>query len=1167
LTQPTPPQYRSSSSVAKRPTIFIDVNDPRAKKGKLGIIQSRSGAEIEIVNTSAGMSLSALYSDFGITSGAINGTEDKNAPLTFGQISSTLTQEGYTTGGYLNTIQNPNAPDAVTNLVAAWVGSTLHITFDFDTTAKENGYFKDFIITLTPTGGTAQSIYITTINTSSVHQVYDFTLAANGSLFGFYQTNFSSLSIVSQDAFLNQSLPTTITPPVWSNGLPTPYITKTSITNGYQITTTYLDSNNSPVSPAALPTNPNLNYVDIEEYVDTAGSISVLGLDVTNLPSSLFSNLTFTQVSLSSLNPVTIYTATTDIRYVRAKFTDVMGSGTGTYSNIIQVIPTPVAVVNTKLPTDVSNVSASFSTGTTADGAGNDVLVTATIPTDGNAGNSFIVKLIPTEAPTLSGSFYFYPPSISIPQEFVVNSTDIFAQFGKYYSSYTGYVISVSSVGNKSVTGTEIPRFTRTSTLSSYVPQATLSNVLSGYTVQFNLGQSGASYGEVYQFFSNPVWFTTGDIPDYIDADWVSQGASGSNTITVDNLMLENGGYPMPSGSLPYAGYQITGNGIPPYTWITGINGNGPNYQLTLSNNLTSNASGRYHMQALVYSGTGPANVFLDYYSTVYVVVAYYDDYGDRSENSAVFQATPVNPATSVISNAIQVGSGGSIYVGSSATTGSRIVLGPSGIKGPDGTSAYSGIFAFDYGSTANTAASTAIITNPSAGSYTFETTNAKIADWSINSNQIQNTLGTASNYVGLSATGTYSFWAGSATSGGDANAAFTVTPTGVVTAKKMQLIGDGTSSTNLISAGTFSITNAGVLNATGANISGTINIGGLSTFSGNVAINNGASIYARTFGPSSGQGMVINYNGLSAYDAAGAQTTSISAGASSGSPTFTTSNALIGNWIIGSTTIKSQNKGITLDAANDQIIISGPISGGVDQDTYETIISANGTYVIEAGPKGSTPNFSVAPNGTMTAHNATIDGTISATGSSYSITMDPNNQYLSFASVSGGSSTIQGLVYTSGSAIVMQPGTQKNYTISSSNPGYIGGTMVTGVPYIVLDKANGVVQMGINLDSTKTYNINGVNYNFTPNQFIAFGPQGMHMSSPPYIGNLTDTLAGNANVNYDSFVRTIIQSPYPYMNTSGDSEIATGYAIYYGNGTSPIGSSSGLVGDIWLEY
>ena len=1136
------------------------------------MIQSRSGSEIEIVNTDAGRSISALYSDLGITSGAIGAIEDRNAPLSFASAASILNANSLIGLGDIGVITNPNAPDPVTNLAASWSGSTLVVTFDFDTTLSENQYFKDFIITLTPTGGTAESVYVTTVNTSSPHQTYNFTLAANGTLFGFYQTNFSSLSVVTSDAFQNKSVAVTITPPVWSNGLPTPYITKTSITNGYQITTTYLDSNNSPVSPAALPTNPNLNYVDIEEYVDTAGSINALGLDPTNIPSSLFTNLSFTQVSLSSLNPVTIYTATTATRYVRAKFTDVMGSGTGSYSNIVQVIPSPIAVVNTKTPTDVSSVSASFSTGTNANGSGNDILVTATVPTDGNAGNSFIIKLIPTAAPTLSASFYFYPPIITTPQKFVINSTDIFAQFGTHYSSYTGYVISVSSVGNKSVTGTAIPLFTRTSSLASYTPQYTVSNVLDGYSVQFNLGQLGASYGEVYQFFSNPTWLTAGDIPDYIDATQSSGGVSGSNTITVSNLSLENGEYPIPSGTLPYAGYQITGNGIPPYTWITGINGSGPTYQLVLSNNLTSNASGSYHMQSLVYSGSGPANVFLNYYSTVYGAVAYYDDYGDRSLNSSTFQAAPVNPATSVISNAVQVGSGGSIYVGSSATTGSRIVLGPSGIKGPDGTSAYSGIFAFDYGSTANTAASTAIITNPSAGSYTFETTNAKIADWSINSNQIQNTLGTSSNYVGLSATGTYSFWAGSATSGGDANAAFTVTPTGVVTARKMQLIGDGTSSTNLISAGTFSITNAGVLNATGANISGTINIGGLSTFSGNVAINSGASIYARTSGPSSGQGMVINYNGLSAYDGSGVQTTSISAGAASGTPTFTTSNALIGNWSIASTTIKSQNKGITLDAANDQIVISGPISGGVDQDTYETIISANGTNVIQSGPKGSS-NFAVTPAGYMTANNANISGTVSATGSSYKITMDPNNQYIGFGPTpsSGNSFVPNGLIYTRGTNIIMEPTSTPTYDANGGLNSY--GLITSGSPALILQNPSGStpnIVMGISLTTAQQASIAYVtgSKTYAPplNQYVSVGPSGVQISAPEYSGHLTQTISAGNGGGGDPFIRTIIYNPSGAQHgTAGN--MATGFAVYYINGSVPSSGHTGLIGDIWLEY
>jgi hypothetical protein len=61
-------------------------------------------------------------------------------------------------------------------------------------------------------------------------------------------------------------------------------------------------------------------------------------------------------------------------------------------------------------------------------------------------------------------------------------------------------------------------------------------------------------------------------------------------------------------------------------------------------------------MQAKVYDGIGPANVFSQYHSSIYVVVVFYSKYNTRSKSSLVLVASPTNPSVSVISNAIQVG-------------------------------------------------------------------------------------------------------------------------------------------------------------------------------------------------------------------------------------------------------------------------------------------------------------------------------------------------------------------------------------------------------------------------------------------------------------------------------------------------------------------------------
>jgi len=334
LAETTPPEYRSSNSVAKRPTLFIDVNDPRAKRGKLGIVQGRSGVEIQLVNTDAGMTVAALQSNYGVTSGQINAIEDQYAPITGEQIAA---QTNAITGTIV-------APDGITNLAAIWVGSTLELTWTFDATASTNKYVSGFYIKFTQ-GTVNTGVIQHTINLTSSNQGYNLTQGANSAIFGIPQTSFDAITVYAQDVYGNNGASETITSPIYDSGLPVPYIVATSVISGYSISTTYIGNtapfNGTAVSPPTLPTSANFNYVDIEEYVDTAGTI-VSGSDPTNVPLSALTGKTFTQVSLSKLNPATIFTSTTDTRYVRAKFTDSLGAGTGTYSNIYKLLHLPL---------------------------------------------------------------------------------------------------------------------------------------------------------------------------------------------------------------------------------------------------------------------------------------------------------------------------------------------------------------------------------------------------------------------------------------------------------------------------------------------------------------------------------------------------------------------------------------------------------------------------------------------------------------------------------------------------------------------------------------------------------------------------------------------------------------------------------------------------------
>ena len=651
-------------------------------------------------------------------------------------------------------------------------------------------------------------------------------------------------------------------------------------------------------------------------------------------------------------------------------------------------------------PSGVTNASAAFG-GT----SGRDIVVSYTLPTidpaDPNALISLKVKLIPTDQPTQSG--FFYHTVVSGETNFTIPQNLIFAQFGNYFSSYSGSVYGVSQYGTESTSVANISTFTRANPLVGVIPVASVSNVIDGYTVNFNFSGTAATIAEVYQFFVDPTPLKNLniDIQDYLDATFASGGLSGGNTLVLNNWLGDSGTtYDIPN---VFVGGIITGNGVPSNTYVQSLSGSGSSRTVTLSKNLTSQASGNYHIQNLVYRGTTAANVFLNLYQTVYVLVVFYDDYDNNSSPSINYLATPTNPTTSVISNAVQIGSGGAIYVGVSKDTGSRIVLGPSGNKGPDGTSAYSGIFAFDYGATSGSSASTAIITNPSASSYTFETTNAKIADWVINSQYIQNTLGSSSNYVGLSASAPngYSFWAGSSTSGGDASAKFSVTPQGKVSARDIVIYGSGNNSDTLLSAGAyFTVKGDGTVNASNATISGHLNVSQSSTFNSDITLGSNAYLVA---GSLTGAGVIVSQAGITANNSSHIPTTQITASpmgttSDGNSITFSTNAAYLGStsgagnpWIV--TNGKIYSGVISLDSANQSITINTTLNGVSNPNSgVQLKWGASDSAAIKVGDlsSGGTPQFYVTHGGALYATNATVSGNVTAN----SFTIDANNYW-----------------------------------------------------------------------------------------------------------------------------------------------------------------------------
>jgi hypothetical protein len=171
-------------------------------------------------------------------------------------------------------------------------------------------------------------------------------------------------------------------------------------------------------------------------------------------------------------------------------------------------------------------------------------------------------------------------------------------------------------------------------------------------------------------------------------------------------------------------------------------------------------------------------------------------------------------------------------------------------------------------------------------------------------------------------------------------------------------------------------------------------------TFAGNVSIIPGGSLIAGTSGA---QSVIVNSNGLSANNSAGAALTEILTspiGTGSTTPglnpvgTWTTSEtinfftkaALIGGWLVTDTKIKDRSNQFVLDSTNKLISIIG-----VDQQStnYKVLFGTalnnaitNTINIFEAGTDGAPegPNFYITTGGILNAIGAVITGNITAT-------------------------------------------------------------------------------------------------------------------------------------------------------------------------------------------
>jgi hypothetical protein len=392
----------------------------------------------------------------------------------------------------------------------------------------------------------------------------------------------------------------------------------------------------------------------------------------------------------------------------------------------------------------------------------------------------------------------------------------------------------------------------------------------------------------------------------------------------------------------------------------------------------------------LVYAGASPGIIIDAVYTVKYVKIKYFKTDGATSSISAEQSVTPADPGMlSLINNEVKISTSGSILAGDSATSGGRGIFNKTGI------------YFYDTGGNATSQ----LMANASNGSPTFITTNAKIANWNISSTKIENSLipEVITQYSGLSPSGTYAFWAGSTTAGGDVAANFSVTPAGAVIARNITIAGGSLSVGNTTIAAS-----TGKLTATDADLSGKVTassgkIGNINIDSGGLYISS-----ATTPSPTEGNRIIFSGGGIAAY-ASGSSTPKFQL-ASDGT-------AKIGGWTVNDSSLSSD--GMSFDSLDKTITFKQGYE--IDQETVSIPTITTTTGASSTDEEDDTPNSVYAS--AAAASNSTTTSTISikatagvTTGGALTLSQNPISALLRAGS-SYISATNTGVVLNSATA------------------------------------------------------------------------------------------------------------------------------------------------------
>ena len=212
-----------------------------------------------------------------------------------------------------------SAPTAVSG---SWVGTNFKVVYTHSPAEEFLSYYK-----VTITGGGVSKVFDVAPVPGSSAQSFTLSLSQNRAAFGVLQTSFSG-SVSAVNIYGNEGTATTFGSSAYVNNLPAATITATAISNGYSVSYT-------------TPTDATFDKIEIEEIESSATTSPTTG---------------FTKVFSGSTNPAVVIVPNTNKRWVRARFSDNLGSFAA-YGSAVQVEPTSPVVADNIGPADVASVS------------------------------------------------------------------------------------------------------------------------------------------------------------------------------------------------------------------------------------------------------------------------------------------------------------------------------------------------------------------------------------------------------------------------------------------------------------------------------------------------------------------------------------------------------------------------------------------------------------------------------------------------------------------------------------------------------------------------------------------------------------------------------------------------------------------------------------------